>query len=40
MWKGQGNIAYLGIFFNLLNGELAFEVYYKGLFSGIVPQIR
>jgi len=35
-----GEFAYLDIFFNLLNGELAFEGYYKGLFSGILPQIR
>jgi len=30
--KRQGNITYLEIFFNLLNGELAFEGYYKRLF--------
>ena len=35
-----GEFSYLDIFFNLLNGELAFEGYYKGLFSGILPQIR
>ena len=35
-----GEFAYLYIFFNLSNRELAFEGYYKGLFSGILPQIR